>query len=329
MAGANSNIQITELDFVNIKTNLIKYLQSQDQFKDYNFAGSAMSTLLDVLSYNTQYNAYYLNMVANEMFLDTALQRSSVVSHAKLLDYTPKTSKASRATINLTVSGGANNVTIVLPRFAEFNSKPINGKTYTFITTDFMSATFNNNVAVFNNVSLVQGKNTTLNFIYNQQSNPKSVFKIPNTNIDSSTLLVQVYPNPSNSYFDVYNLAESYTSLNGESKVYFFEESVDGTYTITFGNGVLGKQISDGSRVSISYLVTQGAAPVGANNFTLSTTIGGYTVTVNPQIAAYGGQDQESIESIKFQAPKSYASQNRAVTKEDYISLVQNNNLGL
>lgn len=329
MAGANSSMQMTELDFVNIKTSLVNFLRSQDQFKDYNFAGSGLSTLLDVLTYNTQYNAYYLNMVGNEMFMDTALQRNSVVSHAKLLNYTPRSSVAAEAVIKLTVTGGANNTTVTLPRFASFTSKPVNNKTYNFVNTDAKNATFTNNTAIFDDVIIKQGTPTTQTFIYNSTSNPKSQFEINNPNIDTSTLLVQVYPIPSSQAFDVYTAASSLLELNNESKVYFLEEGTNGNYVIYFGDGVLGKQISDGSQVVFSYLVTQGSESVGANNFTLTTNIGNYTYLVSPKQASSGGLDKETIDSIKFHAPKARAAQNRAVSKEDYMTLVQQNNLGL
>lgn len=329
MAGANSNIQVAELDFTSIKTNFTNFLKSQDTFKDYNFSGSGLSTLLDVLTYNTQYNAFYLNMVANEMFLDSALQRSSVVSHAKLLDYVPKSTASPAATIKLIASGGANNTTVSLPRYTTFISKPVKNKSFTFVTTDNATATFYNKTATFNNVIIRQGTPATLTFSYSATNNPKSTFEIPNVNTDTSTLLVEVYNDPTKSAFDVYNLATDFLTLDGNSLVYFLEESNTGTYNISFGDGILGKQLIDGCKIVVSYLVSQGTDSVGANNFSLTGNIGNYTVQIVPVHAAAGGHAKESVASIKFQAPKSYSAQNRAVTKEDYITLIQQNKLGL
>jgi hypothetical protein len=329
MAGANSNIQIADLDFSSIKTNFTNFLKGQSTFADYNFAGSGLSTLLDILTYNTQYNAYYLNMVANEVFLDSALQRSSVVSLAKLLDYVPKSASSPTATVTLVASGGANNTTLTLPRYSKFVSKPVKNKSYTFVNTDTVTATFVNRTATFPNIILKQGIPSTLTFSYSAATNPKSTFNIPNINADTSTFLVEVYPNPSNNAFDVYTLASNYLELNSNSLVYFLEEAENGTYNISFGNGVLGAALVDGSRIVVSYLVSQGSDAAGANSFALSTNIGNYTMQIRPIIAAQGGQGKESISSIKYQAPKSYAAQSRAVTKEDYITLIQQNNIGL
>ena len=328
MAGANSNIQLTDLDFNNIKSNFKTFLQSQNVLQDYNYDGSALSVLLDVLAYNTQYNAYYLNMVANEMFLDTALLRSSVVSQAKLLDYVPKSSIAPSATIQLVMS----NVTtpsLTLPKFTQFMSEAIDGVNYTFVTDDSQTVNVINNTATFDNVTIKQGLPVNLSFTVDSTNNPKYIFEIEDTNVDTTTLQVVVQNSGSNNSSEIYNPASNYLTLDNTSQVYFLQESLTGTYEIFFGDGILGKLLSDGNVVNVSYISTQGTTASGANNFVLMDTLSGYSVsTINPITSSSQGGDKESIASIKFQAPKSYSAQGRAVTKNDYITAIQQNSLG-
>lgn len=327
MAGANSNIQVTNLDFADIKANFIKYLQGQSTFQDYNFSGSALSTLIDVLTYNTQYNAYYLNMVANEMFLDTALQRGSVVSHAKLLNYTPKSAAAVSAFVDV-VASGVGSSTLIMPRFTQFLSEPVGGISYPFVTVDTLSTTVSSGTATFSNVELKQGVPVTLTFNYSMSANPGAVFTLPDSTIDTSTLLVEVYTNSTSTSFDTYTQAVNFLGLDNTSKVYFLEETVSGYYQINFGDGIIGKALSDGNVVVVSYLTTSGTAAAGANNFAITTSLGSYTTNILPVVAASGGSAQESIDSVKYQAPKTYAAQGRAVTIDDYITLIQQNTLG-
>lgn len=329
MAGANSNIQVTDLDFNNIKNNLKTYLQSQDILKDYNYEGSALSTLLDILAYNTQYNAYYLNMVANEMFLDSSLLRSSVVSHAKLLNYTPKSAIAPAAIINLTVNQVSSS-SLTLPKFTSFMSEAIDGVNYNFVTTDSYTVNVSSNKADFNNVTIKQGIPTTLSFTVDSSSNPSYSFEIPENLVDTTTLSVSVQTSSSNSTSEIYDQASNYLNLTGDSKVYFLQESLTGTYQVYFGDGILGKKLTNGNIVNLTYIVTEGTSAAGANGFVIMDSVAGYSNTSLISVAeATTGGEKESIESIKFQAPKSYASQNRAVSKNDYISAIQKNNLGI
>ena len=329
MAGANSNIQIADLDFNSIKTNLKTFLQSQPVLQDYNYDGSALSTLLDVLAYNTQYNAYYLNMVANEMFLDTALARNSVVSQAKLLDYIPKSAIAPQATV--TVKFNQVNVSsLTLPKFTNFLSEAINGINYNFVTTDSYTVNVTNNTALFDNITISQGTPTTQAFLVDSTTNPTYTFTIPDTNVDTTSLLVTVQQSSTNSAYQVYTQSTDYLTLDGSSLVYFLQEGLNGNYQIYFGDGVLGNQLVDGNIVNISYIVTSGSSAAGANNFILLDNISNFSnTTTYSVIPASSGSTQESIASIKFQAPKSFAAQNRAVTKDDYITLIQQNNLGI
>ena len=328
MAAANSNIQISELDFSTIKSNFINYLQSQDAFKDYNFDGSSMSVLLDVLAYNTQYNSYYLNMVANEMFLDSAIQRSSVISQAKVLNYTTKSSIAPTAEVTVVFS----NVTassLTLPAYTPLLSSAINGINYNFLTFDSSTVNVSNNTATFQNVKIKQGSIGNYSYIINSITNPSYTFEVPDPTIDTTTLQVVVQQSSANTAVEVYNLSTNNLELSGSSKVYFLQESLTGNYQIYFGDGILGKKLSDGNIVLVSYISTEGTASAGANSFQFMSSVGGYypsqVISVTP---ATTGGDKESIDSIKFQAPKSFAAQGRAVSKNDYITAIQQNDLG-
>jgi len=328
MAGANSNFNITELDFGSIKDSLKNYMKDNGVLNDYNYEGSAISTLLDVLAYNTQYNAYYLNMVANEMFLDTALQRNSVVSQAKLLNYTPKSAIAPSATIKLTINGVTDS-TLTLPKYTNFLSEAIDGINYNFVNTDAHTVDVVNSVAVFNNLTIKQGRPQTYSFLVDTGTNPKGLFKLPDTNIDTTTLLVAVQQSTSNNSITTYNPSTDYLSLGNDSKVYFLQEGLNGYYEIYFGNNILGKSLNNGNIVRVSYVTTQGLNSAGANNFVIMNTVAGYSNTViTPITSATQGSSKETIDSIRFQAPKSYAAQGRAVTKDDYITAIQQNKLG-
>jgi hypothetical protein len=327
MAGQNSNIQVTDLDFNLIKTNLKRYLQSQTTLQDYNYEGAALSTLLDILAYNTQYQAYYLNMVANEMFLDSALQRASVVSQAKLLNYTPKSAVAPQAQIDLIIPG-VTDASLTLPKFTSFLSEAIDGVSYKFVTMD--STTQNTNqstdTVTFSNIVIKQGEPVTLNFIYDSAANPTAIFDLPDTNVDTATITVSVQGSTSNTSTQVYSLVQDYLALDDNTNAFFLQEGNNGFYQIYFGDGVLGKALFDGNVVTVSYIITSGTSATGANNFVLMDTISGYsTNSVIPVSSATQGAEKETIESIKYTAPKSYSAQGRAVTKEDYIYLIQNN----
>ncbi|CAB4132945.1 baseplate wedge subunit [uncultured Caudovirales phage] len=327
MATSNTNTQVSDLDFNSIKSNFTKYLQSQDTFKDYNFQGSALSVLLDILAYNTQYNAYYLNMVGNEMFLDSALQRSSVVSHAKLLNYTPKSAIAPTAFINLTVNSSAGLITI--PKNTNFMSEAIDGVNYNFVTVDSTTVPVSSGVATFGNLELKQGIPGNISYTVNSTLNPSYTFEILDSNVDTTTLQVIVQNSSTDTTQTVYQLATNFLELTPTSTVYYLQEALNGNYQIYFGDGILGSKLADGNIVYISYISTDGSMASGANNFVLMDSIPNLSsYTVSPQVSATTGGGKESIDSIKFQAPKSYSTQGRAVTTEDYITIIQQNKLG-
>ena len=326
---SNTTVSMAGLDFVDIKHSLSNFLSQQAVFKDYNFAGSGLSVLLDVLALNTQYNAYYLNMVANEMFLDTALQRSSVVSQAKLLGYTPQSAVAPTAIIDLVVHG-VTDTSLTLDKYTQFVSRAINGVNYTFLTED---ATSNNTVSgtvTFSNVMLKQGVHNNYSFVVDTVANPNLMFDIPDANIDVSSLLVTVQQSNTNTYKQVFEISANYLTLDGTSMVYFMQEGSSGNYQIYFGDGVLGKALTTGNIINVDYISTHGKSAQGANNFTLMQPLGGYANTsVFPIAEATNGSAHESISSIKFQAPKAFSAQGRAVTKDDYITAIQQNKLGI
>jgi len=326
---SNARLQITDLDFDQIKTNLKSYLKQQTQFQDYDFEGSGLSVLLDILAYNTHYNAYYLNMVANEAFLDTAILRDSVVSHAKTLSYTPYSVTAPRASINVTVNSGTGNTTpgyATIPRGFSFSSRLVDSVSYNFIVLDETTVSKSNTNYYFENLSIYEGSLVSYNFNYDAGSNPKSVFTLPDSNIDMNTLQVTVTPNPSNTAFDVYTQATEVLDITATSTAYFIQEGRNGVYQIYFGNDVIGKALIDGSVISVSYLVTNGVNANKADLFAANAQIGGFSaITIDVTSTASGGSTRETVDEIKFGATSQFATQNRLVTIKDYESYIKKN----
>jgi len=321
--------RITELDFATIKENLKTFMASQPEFSDYNFDGSGLSTLLDVLAYNTHYMGYYMNMMANEMFIDTAQLRASVVSHAKLLGYTPRSRVASQATINVAFQevGGGSNSAMTLPKFTKFTSTPKDGTSYTFVTVEQRVATKNvSDYFVFDNVQIKEGNPVSYVFTYDSQTNEKQVFVLPDEGIDTSTLTVQVQKSVDNFTLETFELATDSTSVVSTAPVYYLEENRDGRYQISFGDGVLGKSLDNGNIVIVSYVVTSGDAANGIRTFKLSDNpMPGAQTTVTLVTESSSGSQAETTEQVKFTAPKSFIAQNRAVTKNDYVALINQN----
>jgi hypothetical protein len=211
---SNTNTTLATLDFADIKSNLIEFLKGNETFKDYNYEGSALNVLLDVLAYNTQYNSFYSNMVANEMFLDTATLRSSVVSHAKELGYTPRSAIAPSAYINVTFSG-VTTASITIPIYTNFISESVDGINYNFVTTESYTVNTLNGVATFPSVKISQGVPTSLKYTVDAVNNPTAEYEISDPNIDTSTLIITVQQNSGSASFDTYNLAEDYSLLDG------------------------------------------------------------------------------------------------------------------
>lgn len=318
-------LNVTELDFDSIKSNLKTFLKQQSEFSDYDFEGAGLSVLLDILAYNTHYNAYYMNMLANEAFLDSALLRNSVVSHAKRYGYTPRSFTAPVAKINFTVNSlSATPGSLTLPKGYIFLSNLIDNKSYNFITLEDTTVTKTGNNFVFSNISIYEGTLVNYNFTQNDSTNPKQLFVIPDSNVDTSTLKVTVRQSSSNLTSTVYNLNTDVLTVDAESEVYYLQEGQNGKFEIYFGDNILGKKVPDGGIVTLNYLVTSGGASNKANNFIATVPVNSYSnFIVSSVSAASGGSEKETVDQIKFAAPLQFTSQNRAVTKNDYIKLIQ------
>ena len=323
MADNASKLAVSELDFDNIKTNLKQFLGDQNEFADYNFDASAMSVLLDLLSYNTHYNAFYLNMIANEMFLDTASIRSSVVSRAKHLGYTPVSMKGAKAYVDLTITPADDPATIVIAKNTQF-SAAVDGVAYTFCTSNSATVNVNaNGIYTSANVELTQGIPLTHKYTANT-SDPDQKYLLPNANTDTTTLTVKIQVSATSSDLHTYTAANDTTTVNSTANVYFLEEDEEGRYDITFGDGIIGRALVTGNIIVLSSLVADGDAPNGAKTFSPVSGVGGYSnVIVSTITNAVGGAERDSINTIKFNAPKNYQAQNRAVTISDYKRLLE------
>ena len=322
---ASNRLTVTDLDFDTIKTNLKTFLQAQNEFTDYDFEASGLNVLLDILAYNTHYNAYYLNMVANEAFMDTAVLRSSVVSHAKSLGYVPQSSTAPRALINLTVPSGSNTAaSLTIPRGFNFRSNLLENTTYNFTvltdtTVDKVGSDF-----IFRNLQIYEGDLISYQYTYNSTTNPKSIFSIPDSNVDTSTIQVTVQVSSSNLSSETYTLATDVLEVTSTSKVYFLQEAQDGQFEIYFGDDYVGKKINHGNIVKMSYLVTSGSSSNKSNTFTATSSVAPYTTyTVSSVSAAAGGSSKETVDSIKLNSILQFATQNRLVTTKDYESYIK------
>jgi hypothetical protein len=325
-------LRVTELDFDTIKSNLKTFLQQQKQFTDYDFDGSGLSVLLDILAYNTHYNAYYLNMVANEAFLDSALLRDSVVSHAKNFGYTPYSTTAPVAVINFTANSTTSvSSTLTIPAGYSFLANQIDGISYNFVVLDDTTVTKANNQFVFENLEIYEGQLVTYNFTHDQQNNPRQIFTLPDENVDTSTIKVTVTESSSNSASSTYARFTELLDVGSTSEVFFLQETRNNQYQIYFGVDIIGKKIPDGAIVSITYLVTNGTAAQRADGFvprqTLLDSIGESITDFDVDVidVAAGGAARESVDEIKFSAPLQYVTQNRLVTTKDYESFIRRN----
>jgi hypothetical protein len=327
-----NRLKVTELDFDTIKTNLKSFLKQQQQFQDYDFEGSSLNILLDILAYNTHYNAYYLNMVANESFLDTALLRDSVVSHAKSLGYIPYSRRAPVANINFTIETfNSTPATCTLSKGFSFISSQIDNKAYNFVVLQDTLVTKSNTKYVYENLSIYEGQLITFSFTHDASSNPKSIFELPEENIDTTTLQVSVTPSASNTSSTTYEKVTDVLDVGPNSEVYFLQEGRGGIFQIYFGNNVVGKKLPDGAIVTCTYLVTGGTEALKANNFVATTAVvdslgvSHVNYTITPLSAASGGSERETVDSIKFSSSARFSTQNRLVTNKDYATYILNN----
>jgi hypothetical protein len=320
MGVTNNSFNIIGLDFDETKDSLKAYLSTQETLKDYNFDGSVLSTILDVLAYNTHYQAFYANMVANEMFLDSAILRPSVVSHAKALGYVPASKRAAYSVMNLKIAD-SENVTenTYLSRGSVFRGIDPAGIEYRFVLLDTVYA--NSQTRVFENVKAYEGTLRRISYIYNPNVKQASYLLMPNDKIDTSTIRVRVQNSPTDvdGFADTWTLATSYIDLTPTSKVFFLQEREQGMYELYFGDNFLGQKPEVGNVIVIEYLETNGDAANGISDF--STDIA--SITIQSADVSSGGTQEESIEEIKFLAPKYYATQGRAVTENDYTAIVR------
>jgi hypothetical protein len=318
---ASNKLTVSDLDFDSIKTNLKIFLQSQSEFQDYNFEGSGFSILLDLLAYNTHYLGFNANMLANEMYLDSADIRKNIVSLAKMLGYTPTSAKAPTASINILVNN-ASGSSLTMNKGTVFSST-VDGTSYQFVTNAFHTITPNSGVYTFSSIPVYEGTLTTFKYTVNTL-NPDQRFIIPSSNADTTTLTVQVQNSSGDTTSSTYTRSTTYTSLDSTSKVYFLQEVEQGKFEVYFGDGVIGQALSDGNIVILEYIVTNKDEANGASTFALSGSIETFSnVSITTVSSAQGGAEPQTKESIRYNAPLQYARQDRAVTTGDYETLVQ------
>ena len=323
--------QLANLDFTEIKTALKEYLRAQSDFTDYDFEGSALSNLLDLLAYNTYYTAFNTNMVVNELFIDSATLRDNVVALAKQLGYRPKSATSPVAYISFTVSytNPTTDTQLILKKGTGFVASYDN-TLYQYVVLDDVKAQVSNNTAVFTNVPVREGTELTATFTVNTSLKSQK-FVLDNPNIDTNTIRVKVFPS-GGSFSEPYLVSDNILGVDSTSKIFFLNEIEDERYELIFGDGVLGKKLENNTVIEVSYLITSGPASNGVRTFVFSgvletqdgATPGAFTITINSTIASSGGEEIESTKKIKFNAPKSYGTQDRAVTSQDYAAIVRN-----
>jgi hypothetical protein len=323
---ANTSLRVSELDFNEIRNNLKNFLRSQSEFQDFDFDGSGMSVLLDLLAYNTHYMGYYLNMVGNEMFMDTAQLRGSILSHAKLTNYVPASRRGAETMVTITIDPveDRNQSIATLDKYTRFLGADIDGKNYQFVTLNSNTTVKVNGTFTFSNVHIHQGQVQTLQYLV-EPTNTKRRFKIPSANVDVDTMVVVVQESTTNTDSIVYNRIDDITNIRGNTYAYFVEEDVDQKYTVYFGDDVVGKKPKDGSVVIVTYLDSAGSTANNISDFMLVGKIDNkYSnfVTITPQQPTYGGREKETVEQVRYRAPYNYVTQNRAVTRLDYETLI-------
>ena len=321
-----TNLNVTELDFADIKNNLKNFLKQQSEFSDYDFDGSGLNVLLDVLAYNTHYNAMNAHYSLNESFLDSAQIRGNVVTRAKLLGYTPRSVLSPRATVNIVVNIAGEIGTIptelTLNRGTKLNTI-VGGEEFEYVVLETQQAILSGTLYTFTNVPIAEGNIRELKYrVDNDIENQK--FQLSDYNSDTSTLRVRVQSNEESSNFEIYTPFETLRGLDSTSKVYYLQENPSGYYEIYFGDGVTGFKPSNNNIVTIDYVITEGTESNGANSFSMVDNIGGFgTISVTTVTNAAGGVEAETMESIRFNAPLTFIAQNRAVTSDDYASIIK------
>ena len=322
--------QVANLDFEDIKVALKEYLRAQSDFTDYDFDGSALSVLIDTLAYNTYYTAFNTNMVVNELFIDSATLRDNVVALAKQLGYRPKsaTSPTAYVSFNVNYNNPTTDTELILKKGSGFISSYDNN-IYQYVVLDDVKAQVINDVATFTDVELKEGTQLVSTFVVSE-ANKDQRFILDNPNIDTNTIRVKVYPS-GGTFNEPYLVADNILGVDPDSKVFFVDEIEDERYEILMGDGVLGKKLSDRTRIEVSYLTTAGPESNGVRTFVFSGVIenpngvspNGFTTTITSTTPAAGGEEIESTAKIKYTAPKAYGTQDRAVTTQDYEAIVR------
>jgi hypothetical protein len=321
-----TNLNVTELDFADIKQNLKNFLKQQSEFSDYDFDGSGLNVLLDVLAYNTHYNALNAHYSLNESFLDSAQIRGNVVTRAKLLGYTPRSVLSPRGKVNIVVdiSGEIGTIPTVLEltRGTKLNTV-VSGEEFQYVVLETQQATLVGTTYTFSDVVIAEGSVRELKYrVDNDIENQK--FQLTDYNADSSTLRVRVQSNEESSSFDIYTPFESLRGVDSTSKVYYLQENPSGFFEVYFGDGITGFKPANNNIITLDYVITEGIESNGANNFDMLDDINGYSsITVTLASAASGGAEEETMESIRFNAPLTFISQNRAVTADDYAAIIK------
>ena len=317
----SNKLVVSDYDFDAIKLNLKSFLQGQTSFQDYDFEGSSLNILLDILSYNTHYLAYLANMSTNELYLDSADIRNNIVSLAKMIGYTPSSPRAPMASIDVTLNN-ATGTSVTMSKGTVFTTT-VENTSYQYVTNSDITISPSSGIYKFSNVPVYEGSLVTFKYTVDS-TDVDQKFIIPSANADTSTLLVKVQNSSSDTTTNTYSLAGGYNNVDAISQVYFIQEGQDGKYEVYFGDGVNGKALVDGNIVILEYIVTNKDVSNSASSFTLSGNVGGFSdVTIATVSNSQGGSESESNESIKHNAPLQYAAQDRAVTTTDYETLVQ------
>ena len=320
MASTRKRLSVTEFDFDEVKDNLKVFMRNQSEFKDYDFEGSGLSALLDVLAYNTHYLGFNANMLANEMFLDSSQLRSSVVSHAKTLGYTTRSSTAAKAVVDVFLNTSLASAT--MPAGTVFTSS-VGDTSYQFVTTQSVTAFNSGSFVQFNDVTISEGSFVATRYTVDTQ-NVEQRFLINDDRADTTTLTIKVQNSATDTGSATYTRATDIAGLTSTSNVYFLQEVEDGKFEVYFGDGILGNAVEDGNIIIMNYVVTNKGAANGASVFSSSAAIDTVnSVNVVTVSNSAGGSEPESIESVKYNAPLDYASQGRCVTTEDYKTYVK------
>jgi hypothetical protein len=325
---------LVSLDFDQIRESIKSYLRTRREFTDYDFTGSTLSYLIDVLAYNTYYSAFNANMALNEIFLDTASIRDNVVSLARYLNYTPKSATAAKACITLTaqtaLSIDGTFPTTATVKKGDITTGTLNGRSYTFVTLDDITSPVNKSTGLVSFGPFIIYEGNLLSYQYIVDSTINQSFIVPNDSVDTDTIRVYVRPNVQSTQYDRYNLVKNITTVESNDKIYFLNETNDRRYEVSFGDGIIGRKLVDNEVIYIEYLKTNTRL---ANNIHSMSYIGiiqdsngseSLTVDLTVNDKSQLGDEPESIRSIKFNAPKYYATQNRAVTSKDYEAIIRN-----